>query len=266
MTFVDSTRARIYYEAHGEGPAIVFAHGAGGNAATWFQQVPHFRDRYRVIVFEHRLFGRSECAPEDFGAAHFADDLRAILAAEDIERTALVCQSMGGWTGSRFTYESPERVSALVMSHTPGCFDNEALRMERDAAFLLVDQVASSQRQPGYWALAPDFPQTNPAMAYLYTQISGLNSRFDRDLLQGLTSAELMIDTAELDGYSTPTLFITASQDAIFPPHLMELVASAVPGAELARLGDAGHSSYFESPDMFNARVDAFLAQHWPAT
>jgi pimeloyl-ACP methyl ester carboxylesterase len=28
-----------YYEVHGEGPTIIFAHGLGGNHASWFQQV-----------------------------------------------------------------------------------------------------------------------------------------------------------------------------------------------------------------------------------
>ena len=38
--------AELYYERHGEGPALLFAHGVGGNALSWWQQVPYFRDRY----------------------------------------------------------------------------------------------------------------------------------------------------------------------------------------------------------------------------
>ncbi|MGO9056057.1 MAG: alpha/beta fold hydrolase [Candidatus Binataceae bacterium] len=30
----------FYYEVHGEGPAIVFAHGGAGNHLVWWQQVP----------------------------------------------------------------------------------------------------------------------------------------------------------------------------------------------------------------------------------
>lgn len=63
MAFVDARGARIYYECHGEGPALVFAHGRGGNAASWCQQVPRFVRDYRVLVFDHRGFGRSRCEP-----------------------------------------------------------------------------------------------------------------------------------------------------------------------------------------------------------
>ena len=37
--------ASLYYEVHGKGPALVFAHGLGGNHASWWQQVPVFADR-----------------------------------------------------------------------------------------------------------------------------------------------------------------------------------------------------------------------------
>jgi 3-oxoadipate enol-lactonase len=32
----------IHYEVTGSGPAIVFAHGLGGNQMSWWQQVGHF--------------------------------------------------------------------------------------------------------------------------------------------------------------------------------------------------------------------------------
>ena len=54
----------IYYETHGKGPAIVFAHGVGGNHSVWFQQVPYFARNRQVITFDHRGFGRSKEIPE----------------------------------------------------------------------------------------------------------------------------------------------------------------------------------------------------------
>ena len=36
-----------------------------------------------------------------------------------IARCALVCQSMGGWTGLQFALAQPQRVAALVLSGTP---------------------------------------------------------------------------------------------------------------------------------------------------
>ena len=102
MPLVTNGDAEIYYEVHGEGPVLVFAHGMGGNHLSWWQQVPDFELRgYRAVTFDHRGFGRSRCPPEHFHPRHFPDDLFAILDALEVERAALVCQSMGGWTGLR---------------------------------------------------------------------------------------------------------------------------------------------------------------------
>ena len=33
----------LYYESNGEGESVTFLHGAGGNHASWWQQVPSFQ-------------------------------------------------------------------------------------------------------------------------------------------------------------------------------------------------------------------------------
>ena len=49
MPFLRNGSADLYYETHGEGPPVVFAHGAGGNTVIWWQQVPHFAARYHSL-------------------------------------------------------------------------------------------------------------------------------------------------------------------------------------------------------------------------
>ena len=168
MPHVESGTAKIYYELHGDdGPAIVFAHGAGGNTAIWWQQVPHFARSHRVVTFDHRRFGRSTCPSDDFHPRHFPGDLLAILDACGIDRAALVCQSMGGWTGVRTALEHPERVACLALCGTPGGIVTPQV-LEGAA------KVAATAREEGVRgnaALAPDYPAREPAMAFLYDQI-----------------------------------------------------------------------------------------------
>ena len=59
MPVLTTSGTDLYYETHGSGPAIIFAHGAGGNHLSWYQQVPFFRDRFTCITFDSRGFGRS---------------------------------------------------------------------------------------------------------------------------------------------------------------------------------------------------------------
>ena len=167
MPTVETNGASIYYETHGEGPAVVFAHGAGGNAASWWRQVPYFARRYKVIVFDHRMFGRSACALKDFDQSRYAEDLFAILDAEGVERAAVVCQSMGGRTGLRAALDSPERIPCLVLSNTAGGIDRDSFRTHSIAA-----RREFAGKGFGVVALARDFQERNPELYYLYTPLT----------------------------------------------------------------------------------------------
>ncbi len=260
MAAVENEGATLYYEVHGESDrnasAVVFAHGRGGNCASWWQQVPVFSRRYRVIVFDHRGFGRSRCDSEHFEAAYFPRDIAAILDAEGIERAALICQSMGGWSGLKLAVTQPERVAALVLANTPGGLDTPK-------ATAAIEHLASGAIPPGTGQIGKSFVAANPEGAYLARQISGLNSNFPRSFNR-LTSAGA-VNLDELQGFAVPTLVLTSPEDVLFPPEVMEEVAKTIPGARLEVIPGVGHSTYFEAPEVFNRVVLDFLAETLPA-
>jgi len=88
MAIAEVPGARIHYDTYGDGPWLVFAHGAGGNRLSWWQQVPWFARRFRCVVYDQPGWGAST---RDGGAdpARFAADLTALLDHLGIERAAL---------------------------------------------------------------------------------------------------------------------------------------------------------------------------------
>jgi 3-oxoadipate enol-lactonase len=253
MPYVTNEDVNLYYEVHGEGEqTLIFAHGMGGNAAIWFNQIAHFAPNYRVIAFDHRYFGRSACSVDDFKPASFAADAIAIMDAEGVASAIWVCQSMGGWTGSQLTVHYSDRVDALIMSHTPGIFQHATAVNDTSR---LVRTIESGFLP----ALASDFPEKNPTMAALYGAINRFNTIENAAVSRKIGQARLGVDIESLADYSTPTLFITADQDVLFDSGYIEALARALPGAQFTNLGDVGHSSYFELPIAFNATVDGFL-------
>lgn len=257
MPRVAVRNAEIYYESNGEGRPVVFAHGAGGNAASWWGQVPFFAEcGYRAIAFDHRGFGRSACAGEDFDPSEFPTDLRALLDAEGIERAALVCQSMGGWTGLPMALATPERVSALVLCGTPGGFFTDAVA----GSFAgIAERVARDGGVvgPGGAALGASYRKSSPVGAFLYDQIASFNRALDPAAVAKI--AGVRITPADVVRYRTPTLVISGGEDVLFTPAALESVAAGLPGARLARLDGVGHSAYFEQPERFNELVLEFL-------
>ncbi len=257
MAFAQADGASIYYEALGDGPAVAFAHGAGGNAASWWQQIPVFSQRYRMIVFDHRLYGRSVCAPDNFDRSKFGDDLMAILDAEGIERTAIVCQSMGGWTGLRAALERPDRVSCLILSNTSGGVFTPLVEEN-----IKVARARFASEGFGNVALHGGFIERHPDLAFLYAQISSLNAQLTPEVRAQIAQRDNPVSEMVLAELSVPTLLITSENDVVFPPAAIREVAALMPGAELIELPEAGHSPYFETPEAFNRAVGEFLQRH----
>ena len=258
MPFVKTDNAEIYYEAHGEGSPIVLAHGAGGNTLVWWQQIAHFARRHKVVAFDHRGWGRSQCTPEHKHARYFADDMRAVMDDAGVERAAIICQSMGGWTGMQFTLANPERVSCIVLSGTPGGVQTPGVIEAREARARgrTIDLDRPIPWNEPHLALAPDAFDKASAMAFLYRQLSGLNPP-----IGDTGTGEIGVSPDALSGYNIPTLMVAGAQDRIFPLAILEEVSQVIPGAKLHTIAEAGHSPYFETAEEFNRVVGTFIAE-----
>ncbi len=243
----------LYYETHGEGPAIVLAHGGGGSHLSWWQQVPILSRGYRCVTFDHRGFGASREAQDGPGAASFVEDLRALLDHLRIEQAALVGQSMGGWTVLGFAAAYPQRTRALVLCDTTAGMDD---------ADVLAEQKLIAGRAAGGLipkALAPDFIEREPALHFLYSEINALND-LPPKLLGGLFGLRFSPDP--LVRHRIPTLLVWGDQDLLIPPSTMDLMKRRVPHARLALVHGAGHSVYFEKASEFNSILIDFLKTH----
>ncbi len=257
MPFVHVNGVELRYEVHGEGPALVFAHGAGGNALSWWRQVPYFSRRYRCVVFDHRHFGLSRGPrPTPESRMQFAEDLRGLLDHLGIEKALLVAQSMGGRTAVGFTLRYPGRVRALVLVGTNGGAVSEQLR----AAQARHRASADGRRSVRERALSPQFRREHPDLALLYRMIGRLNPPRPRDFLA--VPPGYRGSTAErLAATGVPILFLVGELDTITPPHIVELAHRHVPGSRFEVIPGAGHSAYLERPDAFNAAVERFFLE-----
>src|SRR5215468_4917266 len=113
----------LHYEVTGSGPALLFAHGLGGNHLSWWQQVAHFAENYTCVAFAHRGFAPSDPITGGPDAADYRGDLEALVDHLKFPDVRLVGQSMGGWTMLEYAIAHPQKVKALVLSSTSGTLD-----------------------------------------------------------------------------------------------------------------------------------------------
>jgi 3-oxoadipate enol-lactonase len=251
MPLLQLDDAAIYYEEHGEGEALVLAHGMGGNHAIWFRQIAVFARSYRVIVFDHRGFGLSS-DPQQRGRSAHVEDLAALLDHLGIARAALVGQSMGGGTCVGFAARHPGRVSALVLADTlHGIEESPAVAAIMDRAREQTRDLDQLER-----VLGASFREQKSDEALLYRAISSFNAT-TRHNLTGEWGVPC--STRRLGELGIPVLFIAGVEDVLFPIEAVRLVQAEVEGSFLVEVTGAGHSAFLEQPVAFNDSVLSVL-------
>lgn len=63
----------------------------------------------------------------------------------------------------------------------------------------------------------------------------------------------------ELGGIDCPTLVLAGELDPYCPPRASEMIAGAIPGAELAVVPKAGHCMHWEAPEITNDLIRQFI-------
>jgi 3-oxoadipate enol-lactonase len=263
--YLDRPGCRLYYEVSGSGPVLVFAHGLGGNHLSWWQQVPHFRERYKCVTFSHRGFAPSTAPADGPDPADYAGDLAALvdhIGAGDIR---IVGQSMGGWCALEYAFVQPKRVAALVLASTAGPVARAPTLFADPAPMLAWDRAseaagAALQAKNIHVAAGERMAREQPAAHFLYQEIDALSSVDKLTLREKLSDSMLRLPDT-LRTLAVPTLFLTGAEDVVYPPFLSEVLAPMMPRAEVACVPQAGHSVYFERPAEFNRIVDGFLSK-----
>lgn len=254
----------IHFEVTGAGPALVFAHGLGGNHLSWWQQVAHFAPRYTCVTFAHRGFAPSSALTGGPDPNQYAADLAALIDHLQLNDVRVVAQSMGGWAAVEYAIAHPGRVRELVLAATTGTLDHRKMAQpERARLEAWQSECAATRtrwREQGiHPAAGARMAAEQPAMHLLYRHIDDMNRTLDKEALRTRMTAIRVRDPADLAQARCPVLFIANDEDVQIPPFAADAMSRVIPGARAVHIPDAGHSAYFERPQTFNRIVDEFL-------
>ena len=126
MPYAESSGAKIHYEVFNavapwerRRETIVLHHGIGADPGMWAQWLPILTERYRVVRFDMRGYGRSHIPPPDFPWTLdlLTRDVLAVADAAGAERMHLVGESMGGTIGLECAIKYPSRIATLTVSN-----------------------------------------------------------------------------------------------------------------------------------------------------
>ncbi len=250
--------ARIFYrDTGGSGVPVVLLHAATGSSRVWDYQIPAFAAAgYRVIAFDRRGWGRTEINASESQPGTAADDLLALLDQLKLDRVHVVGTAAGAFVALDFALSYPKRLRSLVFANSIGGM--------QDPDFI---QLGLRIRPPQFNTLPPEFRELGPS--YRAGNAEGTERWMALEKISRPpgppAQAQPMrnhMTFAMLESIRTPTLLITGGADLYAPPPVLQLFAARIKGSEVLIVPEAGHSTYWEQPEVFNRAVLAFLGKH----
>lgn len=280
----DGTRI-AYYTAYGAGqdaPVVVLANGLGGPRLAWRALVEYLGDRYRFVTWDYRGLYASGRPPVSDRAAYsvprHVDDLAAIVAAERIERAALVGWSMGVQVCIETFRQLPGLARSLVL--LSGTFGRpldtavptplgrrlagKAIEAAERYAVPLTRAVRSIAGQPefvGWLKRAGMMAETVDESEF--AEVVGMFATLDIEAFAknlralGEHDAERLLPVIDV-----PTLVITGDRDRMTPRGLSQQMVRRIPKAEILVVRGGTHYTAVEFPELVGLRIERFFREN----
>jgi pimeloyl-ACP methyl ester carboxylesterase len=265
---VDVVRAgglEIAYERVGEGPPIVFAHGAAADGRTWRPQLAGLCDEFTVIAWDEPGAGRSSDVPAGFELADYAHCLASVIETVAGGPAHVAGLSWGGTVVLELYRHHPGLVATLVLADTytgwKGSLPAEEVRARVAEVRRMLKAPASEfdPTPPGLFAGDP------PAEFVPLLEVVAAEVR-PESLAHSLSVMAEVDLSGLLPRIAVPTLLIWGELDARSPLGIAHRFEDAIPDAELVVIPGAGHDSNLERPEQFNRAVREFCRAHPPAS
>ena len=263
MDVIRANRLEIAYERRGEGPPLVFVHGAAEDGRVWQPQLAALADEFTVVAWDEPGAGRSSDVPGDFGLADYANCLAALIETLALGPAHVAGLSWGGTVVQELYRHHAELVATLILVDTYAGWKGSLPAEEVRARVAGVEQSLAAPAEefdptfPGLFAGDPPakFVPLLEAVAAavrpesLRTQVSLMADSDQRDLLPRI---------------DVPTLLIWGELDVRSPLSVAEEFQREIPNAKLVLIPAAGHVSNLDQPNLFNEAIRDFCRAHSP--
>lgn len=259
MAIFEREGVKLWYESHGEGPAVLLIHGLGSSGRDWEPQLPALRD-FRVVTVDLRGHGRSSRAPVPISIAHFSADLSALLAHLGIDSAHVVGLSLGGGVAFQLALDDPDRVRTLTIVNS----GPEAIT-GRLTALLVVGSRLLTIRLLGLPKLGEKVASKLFPKAADAGKLATFVERFrDNDVDSYRASLKTLVGWTVRDRLAElhmPVLIVSADQDYT-PVSWKEGYAAQIRDARLVIVPDSRHALPVERPEAFNDVLTDFLGRN----
>lgn|SRR5690554_1088027 len=251
--FLDFEHTQIYYQTHGDGPAIFLLHGFLESSAMWDSILPEVSKKHTVVTLDFPGMGNSDVINKTHTMEKMAEVVNALMHHLQFENATLIGHSMGGYVTLAFAELFPNKLNKIVLINSTSVADSEERKSIRDRAIDIVTKnpQAFISMAIGNWAveISRDKFQAEinnlKELAYKFpvegiiAALRGMRDRKDR--------------TDVLTNFSGPKYSLLSKDDPLIPVEENQNIAQKA-GVETT-IVSGGHMSLIEN----KSSVEEFL-------
>lgn len=243
--------------AVGTGEPLVFLHSLGCDLHLWEAVAAVFTPRHRVVRYDLRGHGLSDCGPPECSIDDHVRDLIGLLDRLGIPSATLIGCSVGGLIALAAGLRHPQRVRRLVLAASAARIGTRESWMERIEAVRTQGLEGIADTILARW-FTPGFLSREAAV------VRGFRNRLTRTPAAGylatcaaLRDADLRERAADL---RAPALVLSGEYDQVVPSGTGRVVADRLPDAHWQLISGSAQLMPVEQPLATAAAIQRFLA------
>ncbi|MEN6553512.1 MAG: alpha/beta hydrolase [Methanobacterium sp.] len=263
MTMAKVNDINMYYEIHGEGEPLILISGNGAESSQWKGMIPTFSKNYKVIPFDNRGAGRTDCPDIEYSMDMMAADVIGLMDVLGIEKAHILGASMGGMIAQNIAYLYPDRVKSLILVVTT-MKDSRRTNYACNQAIKQVQDGSDPEALAKYsviWSFPEEVFENPEAVERIKNVMLPVLNPQTVDAFKRQNEALVEFDSSKwINEITVPTLVMAGEGDIIWPQKYSgQELAKAISGSKFVSLPGA-HMAYILSAEAFQEYVMKFLA------
>ncbi|MEX1307442.1 MAG: alpha/beta hydrolase [Eubacteriales bacterium] len=256
---IDTPRGKVHYWVslcNDDKVALVFSHGVTADNTLFDKQVEYFEGKYNLITWDIPLHGLS-CPYSDFSYQHCAEDLCAILDAENIKKAVLVGMSLGGYPSQVFAEKFPERTAGLIALDTTPFGHKYYSKTD----IWLLKRIAAMSNLYSEKALKRSMAKAVSRTAYSFDAMSKMLARSTKaEIIKQMDIAyRVFIEENHDTTITCPLLILLGDHDKTGKVKQYCEEWAKDTGAPLVIIKNAAHFANGDNPEQVNAAIERFV-------
>ncbi|WP_035716379.1 alpha/beta fold hydrolase [Christiangramia echinicola] len=265
----------IAYQTFGQGfPVLIINGGPGMNSKGFESLAKLLSENNKVIIYDQRGTGKSvlnEMSASNMTIELMVGDIERLREHLGYKSWIILGQSFGGMLAYAYAAKHPDRVQAMVQSHSGG------MSLRNVASFNVRNGLTSSENDSldHYSLLIQRNPENEEFqkkralfMAKAYVVGSEHEETISERLLQVNREINSMLwedmrlnifdKTEEMKEFEKNLLIMHGLQDVV-PVDIAENSHNILPNSKLVTMGNCGHYGWLDRPEVYLKEVKAFL-------